>query len=697
MGEDWGDFTKNCVNVSGNAATDKTSMAKLLGAQNHQPEWFAFSVVGINQNFSADTAELTENGQPSVLQDNVTTPNNDDVATDFYVDVRSSGPKLNDQRGDRYPAVPGTTPLETWEDTYLASQDLHGTAAVMGYFRALVIDAIHVEMANAVPPIVPQANPKSCWFDATPYLTQPAAALAKALQAWPPASLTGCTGFEQMLTPANPVGGATPPYTDSLDITPLGYPYASDGITDYIPRSVFQPGDPELAFMADPVNGVGFNNNTSAPNLMQAALSQVTAILGHGNVNALPPNVRDWRFYFQLWAQAYMKYLLNRHLNPTWQTLYTGVAPAVRQVNTDQLFFDLNAGGLDKFEYVDRTQAATLGAPIDFDYDILLSTSNTQDNNFYQRLTRAESALYTSMLGAYGSSKTDVPGSNSNVNLSDLFGAPAIAANVTNGVWSGAVDAMGNPIAGKGVWYCLTNNDPACTTTPPTDESGNLLVDGEGRPLFTNYQGIFTGTAFTIGNTIPITSTSPFIASAIVDLPSYANPYDTTSTNTPISVLVPWLPPQPGTGFDIPINGQRTQFVQTGALDFSGVTITTNVDYLPTYDMTSGALNGGTIAAVETQDFLGEVFPCVDAATGDILRVKMYTSSLTIVTWLEQHPGAQAACNIYIRYSPYDNYPDYITSIANGVLMSVNPGAGGGPSRIGDATIFNPALLTQTQ
>jgi hypothetical protein len=303
-----------------------------------------------------------------------------------------------------------------------------------------------------------------------------------------------------------------------------------------------------------------------------------------------------------------------------------------------------------------------------------------------------------------GSKTGQVPGSNENVNLSDLFGAPAVA----NGVpMAAAADAMGNPVPGcpscaggfKDQWYCATTvpQDPDCPLGPPTDQNGNVLLDGEGRPLFTNYHGIWTGTAFTIGSSIPITQTEPFISSVIIALPSYANPYDLTSMNTPLTTIAPWLPSQPGTGFDIPINGQRTQFVQTGSIDFSGVTITTNIDYLPGYDPTSGALTSATIAAVETQDYLGAVFPCVDGATGDILQVRMYSSVLDIVDWLEAHPGSQSACGIYIRYSPYDNYPDYVTSTTNGVLMSVNPGAGDGPSRIADATLFNPGLLTQTQ
>jgi hypothetical protein len=727
MGESFGDFTKACVNVTGNSKIDGTSMAKLLGAQHHTNEWFQFSVVGVNQNFSADTAELTQNGTLGVLQDSVTTPNSDDVATDFIVDVRASGAKLNDMRGDAYPANPVSNPacgnnngisvgavpnpcpstcsandcVLGFEDSVLAGQDLHGMAAVMGYYRALVIDALQaLEPAGWA-----QKDPSSCWFDSSQYTTS--ASLNKALQAW--LAPSGCTGFEQMLTPAFPQGGAKPPYTDSLDLGPVGLTTLLEDNGQDGPKSIFQPGDPVLTFVADPVAGVGLNNNITAPNLMQASLGQVTAIMGQGNVLNLPPDARDWRFYLQIWAQAYIGYLLNRSGNPTWQTLYNDHIAAthtLRQVNQDQLFFDL-INGLDKFEYIDRTQAATLGAPIDFEYDILLNTSNTQDNNFYQRLSRAEAALYTTMLTANssGSKKGLVPGSNENVNLSDLFGAPAIA----NGVpMAPAADASGNPVPGcpscvggfKDQWYCATTlpQDPDCPIGPPTDQNGNVLLDGEGRPLFTNYHGIWAGTPYTIGNTINVVQTEPFIASVILSLANYANPYDPSTANTPLTTIAPWIPSQPGSGFDIPINGQRTQFVQTGSMDFSGVTITTNIDYLPTYgDGGADDLQAATIAAVETQDFLGYVFPCVDAPTGDILEVKMYTSALTITNWLADHPNSQTACGIYVRYSPYDNYPDYITSTINGVLMSVNPGAGDGPSRIADATIFNPALLTQTQ
>ena len=242
---------------------------------------------------------------------------------------------------------------------------------------------------------------------------------------------------------------------------------------------------------------------------MQAALSQVTAVMGDGNVNALPPQARDWRYYFRFWAQAYTKYLLNRSKDPTWQQLYAddlATTKTLKQINPDNLFFDLN-NGLDKFEYVDRTNAATLGAPIDFEYDILLLTSNTQDGNYYQRLEREEKALYQSML----TDKTAVPGSNENVFLSDLFGSPAIA----NAGFCMKTPAYKTKTATA--FDCCTKENPSnpgfaiadCDQAggkalPLPHDSTGVLRDGLGRPLFTNYKGIFTDPQADPGATPPV-------------------------------------------------------------------------------------------------------------------------------------------------------------------------------------------------
>jgi hypothetical protein len=695
MGETYGDFKKNCLMVSGDTMTDTTTLNKLLGAQHHAAEWYVFSVNGQNQNFSADPAQLAAPNY--VLGDCVPgqpcEPPADSVASDLFNDIRSYGLPFNDLRGDRYPPTPAVTSVDKYEDKKIQGQDLHGTAAIMGYYRQLVFDDLRAQMPAMG--ITPQVDPTMCFTGG-----------ATLGYVFP----DGCTGFEMMVTPSFPMKLPDTAWQDKVDLNPKGYH----------PITVFRSGDPTADFMADPsIGGPDDTFINGTDNLVQGSLLQVVYVMGHGNVQHIPSVARDWRYYLKFWAQAFVKYLLNRSTNPTWHDLYMDTCTGgCRQVNQDALFFDLN-NGLDKFEYIDRTQATTLGSPVDFEYEVLITSTNTQQMNFYQRLTRAENALYTSMLTAdsKGSKAGQVPGSNENVNLSDLFSGAAVAnfflgSGCTNLVgspcWSGATDAMGNPIPGKDVWYCInqTKPDPDCPNEnawyggkagPVTDLAGNVLLDGQGRPLFTNYRGVFTGTAFSIGQTIPIQQTLPNVMGALVNLPSYADPYDSTSMNTPISVFIPHVPSRPGEGFEIPINAQRSQFIQTGSLDFSGVTITTNVDYIPKYDPMTGALTGAKIAAVETQDFLGEVWPCVDANTGDILRVKMYSSTLDIQNWLDAHPGSRSACNIFVRMSPYNNYPDYIWSTTNGVLLGINPGAGGGPPRVSDVTLFDPSLLTQTQ
>jgi hypothetical protein len=686
MGETYGDFKKNCLVVTGDTMTDTTTLNKLLGAQHHAAEWYVFSVNGQNQNFSADTAQLAAPNYvlPDCVPGQPCEPPDDAIATDLFNDIRSYGLPFNDLRGDRFPPAPAVTSIDKYEDSHIQGQDLHGTAAIMGYFRQLVFDDLRAQMPSIG--VTPQADPTMCFSGG--------ATLGYVFPA-------GCTGFEMMVTPSFPMKLPDTTWQDKLDLGPKAYH----------PSTLFRSGDPVIDFMADPSIGAADDTFLSTNTLVQAALQEVTYVMGHGNVQAVPAVARDWRYYLKFFAQAYVKYLLNRSQNPTWHDLYADTCTGgCRQVNQDALFFDLN-NGLDKFEYIDRSQVTTLGSPVDFEYEVLITSMNTQQMNFFQRLTRAESALYTSMLTAdsTGSKTGQVPGSNENVNISDLFGAPAIANFfVGNGFWSGASDANGDPIPGKDVWYCIsqTKPDADCPNEnawfggkagPITDAAGNPLVDGQGRPLFTNYHGVFTGTAFSIGNTLPFQQTLPYAMGALVNLPSYANPYDLTSTNTPISVFVPHQVSQPGEGFEIPINAQRSQFIQTGSLDFSGVTITTNIDYIPVHDPMTGALSGAQIAAVETQDFLGEVWPCVDANTGDILRVKMYSSTLDIQNWLDAHPGSRTACNIFVRMSPYNNYPDYIWSTTNGVLLGINPGAGGGPPRVSDVTLFNPGLLTQTQ
>jgi hypothetical protein len=233
---------------------------------------------------------------------------------------------------------------------------------------------------------------------------------------------------------------------------------------------------------------------------------------------------------------------------------------------------------------------------------------------------------------------------------------------------------------------------------------GNLQLSDIGAPRLARYQGAFVGsnTAFSIyvppagsnpSNTpIKVLQTYPSIQQAMVNVPLTANPYDPSSaTLTPLQVLVPWSPKQPGIGFPIALTGTLDKFVETAQVDFSGTTITANIDYDCAIDpktmqcMTDGSL---VFKAVETSDFLGEVFLCQDTTTKDLLGVRMYSTVASILDWLGNHPNAYESCGIIITYSPYGNYADYISSIANGVRLNITQGGGFG--RVVDATLFTP-------
>ncbi len=174
-------------------------------------------------------------------------------------------------------------------------------------------------------------------------------------------------------------------------------------------------------------------------------------------------------------------------------------------------------------------------------------------------------------------------------------------------------------------------------------------------------------------------------------------------------------------------------FVQSAQLDFSGNLETYAVFYRPWQDPLQASCayqacrtkamgadedytcqNGTCVAAdnsieimgIEANDFLGDVFPCMDPSTGDVLAVDQYDSTLNILDWLTAHPGnpfnaaagspsAQTSCGIIVSYSPFDNYPDSIWSLTNGVGLNTNHGQGFG--RIVDAMLFNPAFENITQ
>jgi hypothetical protein len=188
--------------------------------------------------------------------------------------------------------------------------------------------------------------------------------------------------------------------------------------------------------------------------------------------------------------------------------------------------------------------------------------------------------------------------------------------------------------------------------------------------------------------------------------------------------LTPWLEVQPAVGFSIPLDAQHSQWVSAGQFDFTGVLETYIVDYLPYVDpnkhscITDGVCKKGftcnsvshacetddntiQVAAIEGADFLGQAFVCQDPWTSDILHVGMYDSAVAVLDWLAAHPGgsygggpvpsAQAACQILVIRSPYDNYVDFIVAKGTGVSLDISGGQGQG--RVTDIILFDPSLI----
>jgi hypothetical protein len=80
----------------------------------------------------------------------------------------------------------------------------------------------------------------------------------------------------------------------------------------------------------------------------------------------------------------------------------------------------------------------------------------------------------------------------------------------------------------------------------------------------------------------------------------------------------------------------------------------------------------------------------------------MYDSAQAILDWFAAHPGgtnaanpgapsAQAACQVLIIRSPYDNFVDFIVSKSNGVILNISGGQGQG--RVTDVILFDPAMI----
>jgi hypothetical protein len=664
MGQTYKQFVDNCVAVTSDPALNKKVEAKLLGNMRHTDENYVFSVEGVNQDFSSEKL-FTEANKFDIVHDDWR-PEPDDQATEYILDVRATGALRNEI------------------DPRTSKSQLHATSAIYREYARIAQAELH-KMMPASAKKYPLGAPECLRPDDPDAPVDPA---------WKPAE--GCTGLEAIVLPSK---------RDSADpnMNRISLPSYAQSWFGYI--TVLKPGDPKVAFCNDPsastASGLipaGFKNpygysDCTVSTLWDGSWQRIVEVLGKGKVGNLPPEARDRKWFFKIWALAYVKYLLNATRISTLTGTETSDLsvpptgkPAYDEPELDEILFDDLGAENEKFEYIDRRFVDDKNEPIKFEYEVLLLSGNQRDSRFHKRMTRPERAMYRAM----STDKTAPVGKENTVLYTNMVGSRVLKSG-----WVGVA-------SDKDAYYCATHVDVACmegggpTNVAPTDATGKLLLDERGKPLLSRYPGAFGETVFAVGAThiqiIDPDEKMKLIRSAKAKVPNFTNPYDPSSKNLgDLDVLVDWRQQAPTIGISIPLNGMRDTFHETFEVDFSGSSITLQLDYLN--------VNLGTkdkpeikqkIVGVSSNDYLGDLFLCRDPKTGDLLRVEQYESMATILDWIEKHPGAREACGLMVRYSPYNNYPHLLHSKSAAVYVIVKQGSGYG--RVSQVVSYDPTL-----
>lgn len=693
FGLQYGDFINDCVKVHNDPAQDTAEFNKLLGGLTHTTERFNFDVQGIDINFSDDHL------QPDQVVQDTDLPQTTDTAGQFIVDQSTIGPLVQDFKNN--------DPTQ--------KKDLHGAGLVyLQYARRAQRD---LEAANP-------SNP-------THYIGDMSCANGG----------SGCTGLETILTgtpaalvqgdgvlPSTPRGQISAKEVTSLQNAALTTdpmdPSAPDPIVQL--RLGLKLGHQKTVFCPDhSMQGLqSCDESTYVGDVFSKSYSRVCSVLANGGANCpsaavhrLPLDARDNRFYFKEWVQALVQYMkaegaaVQAGIDPSTITIADVDAQPVDEYS---LYFDsIGAGQFETAEYIERSAVNDTTPPLDFVFEADVKNGILDAYVFSRYLYRGERAIYTAMTDSRDGKDHPI-GSQETALLTNIFGSPVLR----NG-WHDVKASDGTLYT---AYHCATVDDPThCNgQRPPQLPMGQTNPDGttyiedvEGNPLLSRYEGAFgsNATVFTLGGgqatsqPVPIAlkggvgpngdGTFPNIQSAMMTVPLHSNPYDVTSAppgNGPaaLDVLIPWLPKQPGVGFPVALDGQRDRFIQTYQADFSGTQVTANIDYDYALDMNGQPTKQLMFLAVETTDFLGDVFLCQDPKTKDLLRARMYTSVETILDWIAQRPNTYDDCQLIIHYSPYENYADYINSLKNGVRLGVTQG--GGYGRIVDGTLYDPTL-----
>jgi hypothetical protein len=241
-----------------------------------------------------------------------------------------------------------------------------------------------------------------------------------------------------------------------------------------------------------------------------------------------------------------------------------------------------------------------------------------------------------------------------------------------------------------------TGNNPFTASTGPCGDSSVPLASG-------------VGSVFAVGhkpkgaNRLSFISTNANQMTAYVAIPNAPNPYNAIQASTApvpanIQATIPWTQSYDGVGFDIPLDATHDKFIQTQQIEFTGILETYLLDVVPwTNPLTNEPDGTLTVDAIEGDDYLGEAFLCQDIGsypvpgTGDILGAHMYDSAASVLKWITDHPTSEVNCQLIIRYTIYNNYVDFITSLSTGVQLSFSTGTALG--RVDAVVAFDPTLV----
>lgn len=648
MGLNYGDFLSNCVRVTGDQKKDDYEQNKLLGGLTHGTERFHFDLAGVDVNFSDKTLA------PDAVIGDKDRPSNDDVATTFRVDQATLGHISNDYQGNGAP----------FDNDH---RDLHMTGLIYAEFARQVQERVNY-WASQMYSTTHQFGDAAC-------LTGDPQDAANA----------HCSGFEGFVVPINTsrvnTGDADVQAVQALAVNP-GW---ISGATGFTPAKFtalkrgLKPGH-QYAYFCD---GTG-HTQCSYVDIMPGSFARLLKVFGQGQVSMLPPEMQDARFFFDMWSRALFKFLLTENTSGTTNLQTVKYAPLQ---NIDMFHDSLGSGQFEIAEYVDRRFVSSSQDLTDMTFTADVKNGIMNDFSFSRDIFRGEEAMYTSIR----ENSNDPAGKEQNALLTNMFGSPLL-----KGYWTGGTN-------GKTAYDCATydsDNDVATYNAcggqmPPLDDQGHPVLDDDGTRILTRYKGAFTssGSIFRLGTFTPISVKKeyPNITSVMLTFPQHSDPYDTASPPpnggpSSLDFLVPWSKKQPGIGFNIAINGQQNKFISCYEADLAGTTLSVNFGY--DWVDPKNPNKGIAPLSAETTDYLGSVFLCMDPNDNTMLHAHMYTPVAHLLDWINKHAQAASDCGIIVRYSPYGNYPDYITSVSNGVELGITQGGGFG--RVVETDLFAP-------